>query len=128
MATRSQGAKRTRYSAILTLYVLIVLAVLVAINWLAKDNNKSFDTTTNKQFTLSDQTAKTVKNLKNDIYLIYFDETSHFGSARDLLDRYSNLSRKLHVAFVDPVKKPEVAQADGFRSMELVGKDRIRSE
>lgn len=117
MASKSQSAKRTRYSAILTLYVLIVLAVLVAINWLAKENNKSFDTTTNKQFTLSDQTNKTVRNLKNDVYLTYFDDSRHFDTARDLLDRYSNLSHKLHVAYVDPVKKPEVAQTDGFRSM-----------
>lgn len=117
MASSSQSAKRTRYSAYLTLYVLIVLAVLVVINWLAKNNNKSFDTTTNKQFTLSDQTAKTLKNLKNDIYLTYFDDSRHFDSARGLLDRYSNFSHKLHVAYVDPVKKPEVAQADGFRAM-----------
>ncbi len=117
MASSSQSAKRTRYSAYLTLYVLIVLAVLVVINWLAKNNNKSFDTTTNKQFTLSDQTAKTLKNLKNDIYLTYFDDSRHFDSARGLLDRYSNFSHKLHVAYVDPVKQPEVAQADGFRAM-----------
>ena len=117
MASKSQSAKRTRYSAYLTLYTIVILAVLVVINWLAKDNNKSFDTTTNKQFTLSDQTSKTIKNLKNDVYLTYFDETERFNSARDLLERYSNLSRKVHVAYVDPVKKPEVAQSDGFRSM-----------
>jgi ABC-type uncharacterized transport system involved in gliding motility auxiliary subunit len=117
MASKTQSAKRTRYSAVLTLYVLIVVAVLVVINWLAKENNKSFDTTTNKQFTLSDQTIKTVKNLKNDVSLTYFSETRNFDSARDLLDRYSNLSHKLHVDYVDPVKKPEVAQAEGFRAM-----------
>lgn len=117
MANKSQRAKRTRYSAILTLYVLVVFAVLVAINWLAKENNKSFDTTTNKQFTLSDQTAKTVRNLKNDVYLTYFDSSTRFDAARDLLSRYSNLSHKLHVAYVDPDKKPEVATAEGFRSM-----------
>ena len=114
---KTQSARRTQYSAFLTLYVLIVLAVLVVLNWLAKENNKSFDTTTNKQFTLSDQTVKTVKNLNHDVYLTYFDETRRLESGRDLLDRYANLSHKLHVAYVDPVKKPEVAQADGFRSM-----------
>lgn len=117
MAAKSQKARRTQYSAYLTLYVVIVLAVLVVINWLAKENNKSFDTTTNKQFTLSDQTIKTVKNLKNDVHLTYFDDTGNFGTARDMLDRYSNLSHKVRVEYVDPRKKPDVAEADGFRSM-----------
>lgn len=110
-------AKRTQYGAYVTLYVLIVLAALVILNWLANENNKSFDTTTNKQFTLSDQTAKTVKNLKHDVYVTYFDRSDRFGTARDLLDRYSNLSRKLHVAYVDPEKKPDLARLDGFRSV-----------
>ncbi len=109
-------AKRTQYGAYLTLYTLIVLAGLVVLNWLANQNNKSFDTTTNKLFTLSDQTIKTVKNLDSDVYLTYFDRASRFSTARDLLDRYSNLSHKLHVAYVDPDKQPDVAQADGFRS------------
>ena len=109
-------AKRTQYGAYVALYTLIVLAALVVLNWLANQNNKSFDTTSNKQFTLSDQTIKTVRNLKNDVYVTYFDRASHFGTARDLLDRYSNLSHKLHVDYVDPEKKPDVAQADGFRT------------
>ena len=33
-------AKRTQYGAYLTLYTLIVLAVLVVLNWLANQNNK----------------------------------------------------------------------------------------
>ena len=48
--------------------------------------------------------------------MTYFDRASHFSTARDLLDRYANLSHKLHVAYVDPDKQPDVAQADGFRS------------
>jgi ABC-type uncharacterized transport system involved in gliding motility auxiliary subunit len=109
-------AKRTQYGAYLTLYTLIILAVLVVLNWLANQNNKSFDTTSNKLYTLSDQTIKTVKNLKNNVYVTYFDRASHFSTARDLLDRYANLSHKLQVAYVDPEKQPDVAAADGFRT------------
>jgi len=39
-------------------YTIIVLAILVVLNFLANRYNKSFDTTANKRFTLSDQTAK----------------------------------------------------------------------
>jgi ABC-type uncharacterized transport system involved in gliding motility auxiliary subunit len=110
------SAKRTQYGAYVTLYTIIVIAVLAVINWLANDNNKNFDFTTNKQFTLSEQTTKTVRGLKGDVYLTYFDNARNFQTARDLLDRYANLSHKLHVAYVDPDKNPEVAKADGFRT------------
>jgi ABC-type uncharacterized transport system involved in gliding motility auxiliary subunit len=110
------GAKRTQYGAYITLYTIVVIAVLVVVNWLANDNNKNFDFTANKQFTLSEQTNKTVRNLKGDVYLTYFDNARNFQTARDLLDRYANLSHKLHVAYVDPEKKPEIAKSEGFRS------------
>ena len=116
MASKTLSAKRTQYGAYVSLYIIIVLAALVVLNWLANDNNKSFDTTTNKQYSLSEQTIKTVKNLKSPVYLTYFDQQTHFGSARDLLERYSNLSSKVHVAYVDPEKKPDIARAEGFRT------------
>jgi hypothetical protein len=51
-------ARQTKYTAYLTVYLLVVLAVLVAINWLSNRHNKSYDSTTNKRFSLSDQTIK----------------------------------------------------------------------
>ena len=59
-------------------YLLVVLAVLTAVNWLANRHNKSFDSTANKRFSLSDQTEKVVKGLKQDAKITYFDKTSEF--------------------------------------------------
>src|SRR6516162_2914248 len=111
MATR-----QTKYAAYAGVYVLVILAVLAAVNFLANRYTKSYDSTKNKQFSLSDQTIKLVKDLKSPIKLTYFGDQNSFPSARDLLDRYSNLSPKVKVDFVDPVKKPQVARAAGFRS------------
>jgi ABC-type uncharacterized transport system involved in gliding motility auxiliary subunit len=111
MATR-----QTKYAAYAGVYVLVILAVLAAVNFLANRYTKSYDSTKNKQFSLSDQTIKLVKDLKTPIKLTYFGDQNSFPSARDLLDRYSNLSPKVKVDFVDPVKKPQVARAAGFRS------------
>src|SRR5207249_9008586 len=58
---------------------------------------------------------KVVKNLPRDINIKYFDETIRFQQARDLLDRYSSLSPKVRVEYIDPVKKPQQAKAAGFR-------------
>jgi len=56
-----------------------------------------------------------VSGLKNDVKIYYFDEQTRFPQAKDLLDRYSSLSPKLHVEYIDPVKKPQLAKAAGYR-------------
>jgi gliding motility-associatede transport system auxiliary component len=107
--------RQTKYGAYATVYILVVVAVLGAVNFLANRYDKSYDSTANKQFSLSDQTVKIVKNLKNNVRMYYFDDATRFPQARDLLDRYAALSPKLHVDYVDPVKKPQQAKADGYR-------------
>ena len=95
--------RQTKYTAYVAVYIVVILAVLAAVNFLANRYDKSWDSTANKQFSLADQTLKVVKGLKRDVHIVYFDDTSRFPQARDLLDRYSALSPKLHVDYVDPV-------------------------
>ena len=107
--------RQTKYAAYATTYIAVVVAVLGAANFLANRYNKSYDSTSNKQFSLSDQTIKVVRNLKKDVKITYFDESSRFPQARDLLGRYATLSPKVQVDYVDPVRKPQIAKAAGFR-------------
>ena len=58
MNTSWMKARQTRYGAYVTLYILVVLAIVVGANWLADANNKSYDATANKQFSLSDATKQ----------------------------------------------------------------------
>lgn len=109
-------ARQTKYSAYLTVYILVIVAILSAANWLANRYNKSFDTTANKRFSLSDQTEKVVKNLKLEVTITYWDRADRFPAAKDLLGRYSNLSPKLRAEYVDPIKKPTLARAAGVKS------------
>ena len=65
MASKSSmKSKQTKFAAYTTVYVLIVLAVIGVVNFLANRYNKTFDTTAAEKFTLSDQTAKIAKDLK----------------------------------------------------------------
>src|SRR5438445_10111011 len=98
--------RQTKFTVYATLYVLIVIAVLGFINWFANKHNKSVDSTSSKQYSLSEQTKKIVTNLKQDVKISYFDKTAQFQRAKDLLDRYNNLSTKLTIDYVDPDKKP----------------------
>ncbi len=110
MNTNWMKARRTRYGAYITVYILVVLAIIVGANWLANQNNKSYDATSNKRFSLSDATKKTLEGLKNDISITDFDRTSAFDTARATLDRYKDQSGKIKLNFIDPEKKPEIAR------------------
>jgi ABC-type uncharacterized transport system involved in gliding motility auxiliary subunit len=117
MASQWIRARQTRYVAYATTYILIVVAVVVVANVLADRYNKSYDATSNKRYSLSEQTAKIVKGLKQDATITYFQQSTQFREGRDLLDEYKNLSPKVHVEYVDPDKEPQVARAAGIRNL-----------
>ena len=107
--------RQTKYAAYATTYVLVMVAILVVVN-LANRYNKSYDSTANKRFSLSDQTEKLVGGLKHDVKITYFDQTDGFRTAKDLLDRYSNLSPKVHVEYIDLEKNPQLARSYGIKN------------
>lgn len=111
------GARQTRYAAYAVLYTLVVIAAAVVVNVLANRYDKSWDTTANKRFSLSPETAKIVKNLKQNATIVYFDQSTHFGAARDLLGEYADLSPKVKIEYVDPDKDPQLARADGVQNL-----------
>jgi ABC-type uncharacterized transport system involved in gliding motility auxiliary subunit len=108
--------RQTKYGAYLAVYIVVILAVLGAANYLATQHIFSFDSTANKRYTLSDQTKKVVTGLKSDVNVNYFDRSTNFNRAKDLLDRYANLSGKLHVNYIDPDKKPDLARLAGIKN------------
>ncbi|HTS47144.1 MAG TPA: GldG family protein [Bryobacteraceae bacterium] len=111
MNTEWLKARQTKYAAYVTIYVLVILTVVVVANYLANRYNRSYDATANKRFSLSDQTKKVVGDLKQDVTIQYFDRPSGMQAGKDLLDRYANLSPKVHVQYVDLMKQPQLARA-----------------
>ncbi len=117
MASQWLKARQTRYAAYATLYILVVIAVIVVANMLADRYNKSFDATSNKRYSLSDQTARIVKGLKQDATITYFNQSTSFREGKDLLQEYANLSPKVKVEYVDPDKNPQLAREVGIRNL-----------
>src|SRR5579871_2340123 len=109
-------ARQTKFAAYTAVYVLIVLAVIGVLNFLANRYNKTYDTTSNKQFTLSDQTIKIARNLKQDVSISYWDQPTKFQAAHDLLDRYKNLSSKIDVQYRDVDKNKTAAISAGVKT------------
>src|SRR5947209_12462125 len=114
-AQASESAQQARFVATAVLYTIVIIAVLVMVNWLANRYNKTYDTTSNKRFTLSQETQKMAQNLKSDATITYIDKSSGFEGARGMLDRYRNLSPKIHVQYIDYQKQPTVARSYGLR-------------
>ncbi len=111
------NARQKQYSLYSTFYVVVIIAVLGVANYLANKNNKTFDTTSNKRYSLSDQTIKIVKGLSKDVQITYWDNQEGFGAAKDVLNQYTTLSSKLKVEYVDAIKKPALARAAGITNL-----------
>jgi ABC-type uncharacterized transport system involved in gliding motility auxiliary subunit len=109
-------ARQTRYAAYASVYILVILAIVTVANVLANRYVKTYDATSSKRYSLSDQTVKIVKGIKQDAKLTYFDQSTRFPQAKDQLDLFANLSPKIHVEYVDPDKSPQVAREAGIKN------------
>ena len=115
MAEQQQQRRMANFAQAVV-YTLIVIAILSIVNFLANRYNKSLDSTANKRYTLSDQTDKIAKGLKQDVVITYWDQPSKFPTAHDLLDRYKNLSPKIDVQYDDVEKQRTKALASGVHN------------
>src|SRR5579862_7089637 len=107
-------ARQTKYAAYVTMYILVILCIVAVGNVLANRYNKSYDSTANKRYSLSEQTSKIVKGLTQPVTITYFDKTTGFQTGKDLLDRYATLSPEVKLDYVDPDKNPQAARLAGI--------------
>jgi ABC-type uncharacterized transport system involved in gliding motility auxiliary subunit len=96
--------------------VVVVLAILGIINFLGYRHHKRYDLTSEKLYTLSDQTRKIAGGLKTDVDVYSFVKTPD-QSLNDLMAEYSNLSPHIHYHVVDPQEHPELAKQYGIDSI-----------
>jgi ABC-type uncharacterized transport system involved in gliding motility auxiliary subunit len=99
-----------------TILTVAVIAILGVINFVGFRHKKTFDLTTEKLYTLSDQTRNIVGGLKQDLTVARFDKTPN-ATFDDLMAEYKALSPHFKYQFVDPQQKPEVAQDFGATHM-----------
>ena len=112
-----RSSKLGTNTAILT---LAVLAILVFVNFVGFRHHKRFDLTTEKLYTLSDQTQKIVAGLPSEVTIVHFSKAPD-AATDDLLNEYANLGPHVKYQAVDPEQKPEVAKQYGVtRQGELI--------
>jgi len=103
------GKRAARYGTLSLLSVLIVLGILVAINYIGARQNKRWDLTVNKQFSLSDQTRSVLQKLDSPLQIMVFDKEDGFQRFKDKLREYEYSSKQVSTEYVDPDKKPTIA-------------------
>ena len=96
--------------------IVVVLAILVAINYISAREHKRWDLTTSSEFTLSPQSIRILKSLDAPLKLTVFAKDSELPSYRDRLGQYEYASKNVATEYIDPDKKPGPARQLGIQS------------
>lgn len=107
---RSFQGRNVRYGSMALGSVLLFLAILVGINWIASRQNKRWDLTENQQFSVSDQTKKILSELQRPVTVRLFHGQDGAQAYRDRLESYTYLSKQVSVEYIDAEKNPDQAQ------------------
>ena len=104
------SGRHARLGTLSVASVLVVLAILAAINYIAARENKRWDLTTSGEYTLSPQTRKVLQGLKEPLKMTVFAREGEFPRFKERLPEYEYASDKVTVAYVDLDKRPAIAR------------------
>jgi len=117
---RSFSGREARFGTLAVVSTLVVLAILVALNYLGTRHNKRWDLTSAKQFTLSDQTRKILQGLQKPVSIKVFAQADDFERFRDRLSEYQYASKQVSIEYIDAVKSPSRANQYQVQSLGTV--------
>ena len=103
------GHRATRYGANAVVYSVGFIGLLVAINYILALHHRRFDLTSERVFSLSPQSVKVVKTLKQPLKLYGFFQGGRDPRAEALYESYSYASPRISYQLIDPEKNPEMA-------------------
>jgi ABC-type uncharacterized transport system involved in gliding motility auxiliary subunit len=106
---QSMSRRQTRLSTIALSSVVVVLALLVALNYLSTRRNKRWDLTANQAYSLAPQTKQILDKLDAPLKIRVFDKPTEFDRFRDRLSEYEYVSKKVSVDYIDVDKQAVLA-------------------
>jgi hypothetical protein len=104
------GHRRTRYGTLAGVSFLVMLGILIAVNYIGARQNKRWDLTANKQFSLSDQSRQVLAKLDAPLEILVFTQETQFPRYQDKIKEYEYASKRVSAQYVDPDKKPTLRQ------------------
>lgn len=108
---KSFHSKNFKYGGYSALVTAVVIAILIAVNLVVSQIPWKADLTKNRFFSLSDQSYKTMDNIKKDVTIYALYQTGQENSLiKEILNQYAKYSDKIKIKYIDPVKNPTFAQ------------------
>ena len=101
---------RHAYGTLAGTSIVLVFAIVVALNYVLARQNKRWDLTAAQQYSLSDQTRRVLGSLTAPIRVIVFDREPNFPRYRDRLDEYAYQSSQVTIDYIDVDKQPLLAR------------------
>ena len=112
--------RQTRYGTLMGVSIIVVLGILVAINYIGTRQNKRWDLTANKQFSLSDQSRNVVAKLDAPMQVQVFVQEPQFPRFQEKIKEYEYASSKISTEYIDPEKKPSAAKQNNVDRMPTI--------
>lgn len=110
----SVSVKSLKFGAYSSGLIVLGIAVAVFVNLVASilpDNMKKFDMTSEKLYSLTEQTKTFVSTLNEDITIYVLANENNMDSlVKQTLDRYKAISKHIQVEYVDPAVSPKFYQ------------------
>jgi gliding motility-associatede transport system auxiliary component len=107
--------RQARFGTLAIVSALVVLAILTLVNYISLYQNKRWDLTANKQFSLSDQSRNVLQKLDSPLQVTVFAQEPEFPRYQDRMKEYEYASKKVATEYVDPDKKPAVAKQNNIQ-------------
>ncbi|WP_415062768.1 GldG family protein [Bdellovibrio sp.] len=111
--------KTTKEGMSMGVLIVLMLAVLIIVNYLGVKHYKTWDFSSGRTNTLSEQSVKLVKNLDSDLKVLFFYKKGVEGNEenrrmfRELIKKYQDESAKIQLNFVEVNERPDLAKDYG---------------
>ncbi len=133
-ASSAMLGRKARFGYSAGIYILILVALLGAFNWIVYKNNRRFDLTLEGVYSLSPQSKSVIDNLKKPLKLVAFkgQEADNDELIKSLLDLYRYVNpEKVSYEIVDPKTKPHLVEKYEMKAGNLLylqlGEDQEKS-
>ena len=107
---RSFGRRQTRYGALAGTSILLVVAIVVALNYVLARQNQRWDLTAGGQYSLSDQTRQVLDTLAAPVRILVFAREPDFPRFQDRLEGYAYQSSRVTIDYIDADRQPMLAR------------------
>lgn len=108
---KSFNNRKFKYGGYAVLITAIVVSIVIVINLLLGYKEVKFDLTTNKKFSLSQQSFKIIDNLKQNVTITgLYQSGKENATVKEILEKYQKRSKKITVEYKDPNLNPQMSE------------------